>query len=55
MATEVQIDAVIQLGADSIDSVDSTEAATFNAAYGEVYLNEPNDPYEVAMAKKNKA
>ena len=54
-ATETQIDAVITLGDTSDDGTSESEASTFNTAYGEVYQNEPNDPYELAAAKVEKA
>ena len=51
-ANATQVQAVIDLGAASIDGVDAAEAATFYGDYVEVYQNDANDPHEVAAAAK---
>jgi len=51
-ANATQVQAVIDLGAASVDGVDAAEAATFYGDYVEVYQNDANDPHEVAAAAK---
>ena len=51
-ANATQVQAVIDLGAASVDGVDAAEAATFYGDYVEVYQNAANDPHEVAAAAK---